>query len=77
MNDKNVPGGFFGFLDEWSPRVNPPHPEYLISFNNGDVLIEYWTPRVEDTQEPHDREMKCTSSLLAIQIFPWAMISAP
>lgn len=48
--------GYFGLMSEWAPRVAQPNPEYLISFNNGDCLIEYWTPRAEDTQLPHDRD---------------------
>ena len=56
MNKKILAEGYFGFMREWAPRVATPHPEYLISFNNGDCLIEYWAPRAEDTQEPHDRD---------------------
>jgi mannose-6-phosphate isomerase-like protein (cupin superfamily) len=48
--------GYFGFMGEWAPRVASPNPEYLISFNNGDCLIEYWTPRSQDDQKPHDRD---------------------
>jgi mannose-6-phosphate isomerase-like protein (cupin superfamily) len=39
-----------------APRVTPPQPEYLIAFNNGDCLIEYWTPRDADDQKTHDRD---------------------
>jgi mannose-6-phosphate isomerase-like protein (cupin superfamily) len=56
MNKKQSTEGYFGFMDEWGPRVATPNPEYLISFNNGDCLIEYWTPRAEDDQLPHDRD---------------------
>ena len=56
MTKKDSPKGYFGHMAEWSPRVTAPNPEYLISFNNGDCLIEYWAPREEDTQLPHDRD---------------------
>ena len=56
MNDMNLPKGYFGIMQEWMSRVASPNPEYMISFNNGDCLIEYWAPRMEDTQEPHDRD---------------------
>ena len=57
MMDRKLPTeGYFGFMSEWAPRVASPNPEYLISFNNGDCLIEYWTPRSEDDQKPHDRD---------------------
>ena len=52
MSDVKRSAGYFGLNSEWAGRVAPPHPEYLISFNNGDCLIEYWKPRAEDTQEP-------------------------
>jgi len=48
--------GYFGFLHDWSPQVAAPHPEYLIAFNNGDCLIEFWAPRKDDDQLPHDRD---------------------
>jgi mannose-6-phosphate isomerase-like protein (cupin superfamily) len=56
MSKKPSADGYFGLMSEWAPRVAPPLPEYLVSFNNGDCLIEYWAPRVEDTQLPHDRD---------------------
>jgi Cupin domain len=56
MTQKTSPAGYFGLMSEWAPQVTPPQPEYLIAFNNGDCLIEYWTPRDEDDQKPHDRD---------------------
>jgi Cupin domain len=57
MMDRKLPTeGYFGFMSEWAPRVASPNPEYLASFNNGDCLIEYWTPRCEDDQKPRDRD---------------------
>ena len=51
MTDRRA-GGYFGFMSEWAPLVAQPNPEYLVPFNNGDCLIEYWTSRDEDTQTP-------------------------
>lgn len=56
MSDAKRSAGYFGLNSEWAGRVAPPHSEYLISFNNSDCLFEYWKPRAEDTQEPHDRD---------------------
>lgn len=54
---KKSTAGYYGLMNEWAPRVALPNqPDWLIAFNNGDCLIEYWTPREEDTQEPHDRD---------------------
>ncbi len=54
--ESNNQKGYFGINADWLSRVQPPNPEYLIAFNNGDCLIEYWAPKAEDTQEPHDRD---------------------
>ncbi len=56
MSDAKRSAGWFGLNSEWAGRVVPAHPEYVIAFNNGDCLVEYWMPRAEDTQEPHDRD---------------------
>jgi mannose-6-phosphate isomerase-like protein (cupin superfamily) len=56
MSKTIKPEGYFGFNAEWLKRTAAPNAEYLIAFNNGDCLIEYWTPRDKDDQLPHDRD---------------------
>jgi hypothetical protein len=45
---------YFGLMSEWASRTAAPNPEYLVPFDNGDGLIEYWSPRAIDDQLPHD-----------------------
>lgn len=56
MTGKHDEVGAFLYQNDWAPQVSQPRPEYLIAFNNGDCLIEYWTPRDIDVQKPHDRD---------------------
>jgi mannose-6-phosphate isomerase-like protein (cupin superfamily) len=48
--------GFHATVSEWAARVTAPHTEFSTAFNNGDCSIEYWAPRDQDTQKPHDRD---------------------
>jgi ethanolamine utilization protein EutQ (cupin superfamily) len=55
--DRELPsGGYFGFTSDLASQVASPNPEYLVSFDNGDCLFGYWTPRSKDDQKPHDRD---------------------
>ena len=49
--------GYIGTMSEWATRVAPPNKsDWLITLNNNNCLVEYWAPRIPDTQEPHDRD---------------------
>src|SRR5687768_3069118 len=57
MNKKKSSEGYIGTKNEWAQRLAAVHkPDWLVAFDNTDCLVEYWAPRVPDTQEPHDRD---------------------
>ena len=56
-NDVNVATGYIATQSEWARRLASTHgPDWLIAFENAGCLIEYWAPRIPDTQNPHDRD---------------------
>jgi mannose-6-phosphate isomerase-like protein (cupin superfamily) len=49
--------GYIATQSEWARRLAATRePHWLVAFESTGCLIEYWTPRVPDTQEPHDRD---------------------
>jgi mannose-6-phosphate isomerase-like protein (cupin superfamily) len=56
-NDVSVASGYIATQSEWARRLAATQgPDWLIAFESAGCLIEYWTPRHPDTQEPHDRD---------------------
>ena len=56
MQQSTSTKGFISTNDECMQQLESLNKEYLIKFENQDCLIEFWTPRSEDSQPPHDRD---------------------
>ena len=48
--------GFISTNEECLQQLERLNKEYLIKFENQDCLIEFWTPKSDDAQPPHDRD---------------------
>ena len=56
-NEVSVPTGYIATQSDWARRLAATQgPDWLVAFESAGCLIEYWAPRIPDTQEPHDRD---------------------
>jgi mannose-6-phosphate isomerase-like protein (cupin superfamily) len=56
-SDVEVSRGYVATQSEWARRVGSTKDrDWLVAFETAGCLIEYWAPRIPDTQDPHDRD---------------------